>query len=221
MSTDPWDLVMAGKWEAALGAYKEDWHVTHSAVDLHNRALVLLNLGRHAEALADLERCLILSKANTDGDFQYIGAVHWLMGNQRDAFEWWQSSLKAGYTSWIARSPALLVYAGARLGYKWLEKDGLQLLKKLWKPGKDLGWPSALPGMYLGEVPTDEPETYVSTTPVLRERQLCQALFHTGVIALRSGNTELANSRFRRAASLQEAVLEVELYLARGEVAGL
>lgn len=220
MSTNPWSLVEARDWGAALAAYTERLNNTQNQEDRFNRALVLLNMRRLQEALSDFEQCLSLKRANGANAYEMIGTINWLMGLKREAVEWWRSSLKSDPPRWhqIARSPALLVFAGVTLNAEWLVTDGLRRLKGLWKPGHHPRWPGILPGIYLGEVSADRPEMYVSDLPVIRERQLCQAFFHTGVIALRNGNRPLAIKRFRQAADLQGAVLEAEFYLAGGEV---
>lgn len=171
------------------------------------------------EALSDFEQCLPLRRADAANAYHMVGAIHWLLGQKREAVAWWLSSLETEHLHWnrMARSPALLIYAGVKLSHEWLVTDGLKRLKGLWKPGHNPRWPGILPGMYLGEVSSDRPEAYVSNLPATRERQLCQAYFHTGVIALRSGDTALAASRFRQAADLRGAVPEVEFYLAGGE----
>jgi len=220
VSSNPWALLEAREWEAALAAYTASWNNTGNREDLFNRALVLLNMRRWPEAMSDFEQCLSLGRSRGANAYELVGAIHWLMGRQKEAVAWWQSSLKADRPRWnqIARSPALLVYAGVKLGYEWLVMDGLKRLKGVWKPGHNPRWPGILPGMYLGEVSADRPEVYVSNLPVIGERELCQAYFYTGVIALRNGDTALAAMRFRRAAALEGAVLEVEYHLAGAEV---
>lgn len=218
MHTNPWGLMQARDWAGALAAYTASWNSTGNQEDLFNRALVLLNMRRWQEALSDFQQCLSLGRSRGANAHQMVGAIHWLMGHQREAVAWWQSSLQTEPSRWnaIARSPALLVYAGVKLNYEWLVMDGLRRMKEVWKPGHNPRWPGILPGMYLGEVSADRPEVYVDATG---ERELCQAYFYTGVIALRNGDTTLATRRFRQAADLEGAVLEVEYHLAGAEVA--
>jgi len=46
VSSNPWALLEAREWEAALAAYTASWNNTGNREDLFNRALVLHNMQR-------------------------------------------------------------------------------------------------------------------------------------------------------------------------------
>src|SRR5438046_10091315 len=82
------------------------------------------------------------------------GAARWLAGEREAAVERWISALEAGYEGPASRlkPPALLIYAGTRLGDQRYVLRGTRLLTKTWKAKIQRIWPGPVAGLLLGHI---------------------------------------------------------------------
>jgi tetratricopeptide (TPR) repeat protein len=228
---DPWGMIKAGRYEEAVDAYTTALRESESSPNYCNRGIAHLNLGSLDRALLDFEaakKCRPANVAPGDGCGQWIGTTHWLAGAERKAAEVWLElvdgleSNEIGYTDAAGgiESGALLWFAAT-----WLQDANLLARSRRWltqlsrAPRK--GWPGPIGQLLLGRIAAAELPSLTSGVPILHERQLCQAYFFEAVAGYTMLNTRARTLAMERAASLSEAKLEQEWYLAKHELARL
>jgi HPt (histidine-containing phosphotransfer) domain-containing protein len=178
------------------------------------RGLALLELKRWAEAAHAFEDAPEAGQSGTM--LELAGAARWLAGDREAAVERWISALDAGYEGPASRlkPPALLVYAGTRMGDDRYVLRGTRLLNKAWKPKIQRIWPGPVAGFLLGRV---DPGTFLDEgypDPELEARRRASAHFWA---ALR--DAPRAKEHYQAAVADEGAgVLEVEHHLAHGEL---
>jgi hypothetical protein len=232
--TDPWHLIATGRYEEAVVAYSIVARQPGQTHQLRNRSLAYLMLGRLAAARADI----LAAKAENPsarrrghvhsvGDDQWLGLFEWLEGHFESASQIWLAAAKlttAGrvvYTdaSGGTKTGSLLAFAAVRLSDPSLFREAETLFSYIVAKGRPDSWPGPIARFYLSITPAEVLLSSVSSVPVLRERELCQAHFAIGVMALRARNAPLYYSSLSQAAGLTPALIENEFHLARYEVA--
>ncbi|HYS11250.1 MAG TPA: hypothetical protein VEP66_21115 [Myxococcales bacterium] len=201
---DPRQLLEEGRFE----------ELTHDDHPLW-RGLALLELKRWAEAARTFEAPPDAARSGTL--LELAGAARWLAGEREAAVERWISALDAGYEGPAGRlkPPALLIYAGTRLGDDRYLLRGTRLLTKAWKPKIQQIWPGPVAGYLLGKI---DGESFLEdgySDPDLEARRLTSAHFWVGL-------KEPAHAREHYSAAVANegaGVLEVEHHLAHGELA--
>lgn len=200
---DPRELLEAGRFDELAHDEHPLW-----------RGLALLELQRPQEAARSFEEAPEASSSGTM--LELAGAARWLGGERELAVERWIAALDAGYDSpaGAVKPPALLVYAGTRLGDDRYVKRGQRLLGKLWKPKVARIWPGPVAGFLLDQVPIERFLEDGYDDPPLEARRVCAAYFWAAL-------KDPANARdfYEKAISPAGAsVLEVEHHLANGEL---
>jgi hypothetical protein len=178
------------------------------------RGLALLELKRWPQAARVFEEAPDAAQSGTM--LELAGAAHWLAGERELAVERWASALDAGYEGPAGnlKPPALLIYAGTRLGDERFVLRGTRLLKKGWKSKVQRIWPGPVAGYLLGLVPEQSFLEDGYSAPDLEARRLTSAHFW---VALR--NPQQAREHYEAAIAPEGAsVLEVEHHLAHGEL---
>jgi HPt (histidine-containing phosphotransfer) domain-containing protein len=200
---DPRELLQAGRFEDLANDDHPLW-----------RGLALLELKRHAEAARTFEDAPEAGQSGTM--LELAGAARWLAGERETAVERWVAALDAAYEGPAGKlkPPALLIYAGTRLGDERYVLRGNRLLGKLFKPKVARVWPGPVAGYLLGKI--DEAafleEGY--SDEELEARRLASATFW---VALR--NPDRARDLYGASAATEgAAALEVEHHLAKGEL---
>ena len=179
------------------------------------RGLALLELKRWADAARTFEEAPEAGQSGTM--LELGGAARWLAGEREAAVERWISGLDAGYEGPAGRlkPPALLIYAGTRLGDERYVLRGTRLLTKSWKPKIQRIWPGPVAGFLLGRI---DPETFLEegySDPDLEARRLTSAHFWAAL-----KNPEKAREHYQAAVTNEGGgILEVEHHLAHGELA--
>ncbi len=178
------------------------------------RGLALLELKRWDEAARTFEDAPDAAQSGTM--LEMAGAARWLSGERELAVERWASALEALYEGPASRlkPPALLLYAGTRMGDERFVLRGTRLLTKGWKPKVQRIWPGPVAGYLLGNV---EEQSFLEegySDPDLEARRVASAHFW---VALKNP----AQARGHYEAAVRDegaAVLEVEHHLAHGEL---
>lgn len=181
------------------------------------RGLALLELSRPEEAARVFEEAP--DAVESASMLELAGTARWLAGEREPAVERWIAALEAtrDTAADAVRGPALLLYAGKRLGDERYILRGTRLLKKLWKPKLARLWPGPVAGYLTGQLEEAEFIEQGFENPQLEARRLSAAHFWAGVMA----EGELAQKHFRLAVEQEgPSVLEVEHHLAHGELAG-
>jgi HPt (histidine-containing phosphotransfer) domain-containing protein len=180
------------------------------------RGLALLELKRWAQAARAFEDAPDAGQSGTM--LELAGAARWLAREREAAIERWVTALDAPYEGPASRlkPPALLVYAGTRMGDERFVLRGTRLLTKSWKPKIQRIWPGPVAGFLLGKVDEKSLLEEGYSDPDLEARRLASAHFW---VALRS--PEKAREHYQAAVQNEGAsVLEVEHHLAHGELQG-
>jgi hypothetical protein len=198
---DPRQLLEEGRFEELAREDHPLW-----------RGLALLELKRWPQAARTFEEAPDAAESGTL--LELAGAARWLAGERETAVERWISAMDAGYEGPAARlkPPALLVYAGTRLGDDRYVLRGTRLLTKGWKPKVQRIWPGPVAGFLLGLIDEQSLIEDGYDDPDLEARRLASAHFWA---ALR--NPQKAMQHYE-AAARPEGVLEVEHHLANGEL---
>lgn len=223
---DPWQLIKDGQFSDAVDAYTQQLTETRTVPSFRNRAIAHLNLGHLDLAMADFESAEGIGHSRSDGNLKSIGVVHWLSGRESDAVKAWNEAVnllernKIQFTDGAGgvQSPSLLWFAGARLNDARLQKSANHLLKRLLKTRQANNWPGPIGRLLLQRLDAETLRSSVSSVPVLRERELCQAEFYISVQALDGDGRKQYIDGLRRASDLTAALLENEFYLARHEL---
>jgi len=201
---DPRELLEQGRFEELARDDHPLW-----------RGLALLELRRWPEAARTFEDAPDAGQSGTL--LELAGAARWIAGDRELAAERWIAALDAAYEGPAARlkPPALLVYAGTRMGDERYVLRGTRLLTKAWKPKVQRIWPGPVAGFLLGKIDERSLLEDGYDDPELEARRLASAHFWA---ALR--DPEHARRHYEAAVRNESAsVLEVEHHLAHGELA--
>lgn len=198
---DPRQLLEEGRFEELAREDHPLW-----------RGLALLELKRWPQAARTFEEAPDAAQSGTL--LELAGAARWLAGEREAAVERWISALDAGYDGPAGRlkPPALLVYAGTRLGDDRYVLRGKRLLTKGWKPKVSRIWPGPVAGFLLGQVDEESLLQDGYDDPDLEARRLASAHFWAALT-----NPQKAREYYEAAAA-PEGVLEVEHHLAHSEL---
>jgi HPt (histidine-containing phosphotransfer) domain-containing protein len=202
---DPRQLLEEGRFEELANEDHPLW-----------RGLALLELKRWPQAARAFEDAPDAARSGTM--LELAGAARWLAGEREAAVERWVAALDAGYEGPAShlKAPALLVYAGTRLGDDRYVLRGTRLLTKTWKPKIQRVWPGPVAGLLLGKIDEQSFLEEGYSDPDLEARRLASAHFW---VALK--NPQKARQHYQAAIAGEGAgVLEVEHHLAHGELAG-
>lgn len=178
------------------------------------RGLALLELKRWPQAARAFEEAPDASESGTL--LEMAGAARWLAGERDLGVERWVAALDAGYEGPAAKlkPPALLIYAGTRLGDERYVLRGTRLLHKVFKPKIQRIWPGPVAGFLLGKIDQKSLLEEGYSDPGLELRRLCSAHFWAAL-----KDPENARTHYQAATSEEGAsVLEVEHHLAHGEL---
>jgi HPt (histidine-containing phosphotransfer) domain-containing protein len=200
---DPRQLLEEGRFEELAQEDHPLW-----------RGLALLELKRWAEAARAFEDAPDAGQSGTM--LELAGAARWLAGDRETAVERWVSALDAAYEGPAGRlkPPALLVYAGTRLGDERYVLRGTRLLNKSWKPKIQRIWPGPVAGFLLGTVDLESFLEDGYSDPGLELRRLSSAHFWAAL-----KDPKNARRHYEAAVAGEGAgVLEVEHHLAHGEL---
>ena len=179
------------------------------------RGLALLELKRWPQAARAFEDAPDAGQSGTM--LELAGAARWLSGERETAVERWVAALEAGYEGPAShlKPPALLVYAGTRLGDHRYVLRGTRLLTKSFKPKIQRIWPGPVAGFLLGKIDEGSFLGDGYSDPDLEARRLCSAHFWAAL-----KDPQKARQHYEAAVAGEgAAVLEVEHHLAHGELA--
>lgn len=202
---DPRQLLEEGRFEELANEDHPLW-----------RGLALLELKRWPQAARAFEDAPDASGSGTM--LELAGAARWLSGERETAVERWLAALDAGYEGPASRlkPPALLIYAGTRLGDNRYVLRGTRLLTKTWKPKVQRIWPGPVAGFLLGKIDERSFLEDGYSDPDLELRRLASAHFWAAL-----KDPKKAREHYQAAIAGEGAgVLEVEHHLAHGELAG-
>ena len=224
-----WELVKNGAYADAVIRFTEEIHARPSAWAFNNRGNAHLHLADYDAALADFRSAEALSGTalHTVGDGGKCGVALWMAGRERDAVDTWLAGVEASLAGLVRYGDAaggvtvgnLLFFAGVRRDDKTAIASASRLLRRRLRTKQSTAWPGPTSRYLLGHICESDMLAAVSDVPSLRERQLCQARFYSGVQALSAREPAAYFDAMHEACSLgRVSKLEAEYYLALHEV---
>jgi hypothetical protein len=223
-----WNLIKSGDYHSAVAVLTEEALRTPSTLLFNNRGMARLHLRQYDAALEDFraadQASIVAAGGKRDGDM--CGVAHWMAGREEEAVVVWSEGVNASLADTVTYTDAAggvtignLLMFGATVRRDAAAKElASRLLKKRLRTKQSASWPGPASRYLLGELARDALLAATSQTPVLRERQLCQAHFYIGVKALSTGDAAAFQEEIERALNFgQLAKLGAEYYLALHE----
>jgi tetratricopeptide (TPR) repeat protein len=203
-------------------------------------ATAMLCLGRLPEALEEFRRVNARERADldrSDGRILTIGAIQWLLGRRDEAIETFESavmgvqdgSINYGDFAGGVSQGVLLWHAGVTTRNTAARERSLEYLRERAERPQIKSWPGPLAHFVLGTASqedvlvhacgTRDPEAAMRLVrkDVLKRRRLVNAMFYFATRSRDEGSEEECLARMRKCASIENPIVEVEWYLARGE----
>lgn len=216
-----WELIKENKFVEATLLLEEEFKETKSVLPLRNKRIALMNLSDFESVILLSKRVIELDNGRNDIDFIFLGVAFWLLERPLEAIESWKDGLNTKYTDAAGGIgvPLLLLYASYILNDIILEKDAKSLIKKVCKNKMAQNWPGIIGKFMLEDGNEENLYNAISQTPLLREKELCQAKFFLGVKNLKNGERDKAVSSFWEATEIGTICYQkYEYYLAKYEL---
>ena len=222
-SNSEWDLMTEGKFVDAhkllSDQIKNNPEKKHRY--LYNRALCLLNLRQPEKALLDFSD-LIASKPESASGYIGAGVSSWWLNRTNDSIAYWRKALDVKYSDAAGgvEPPALLLLTAIRLKKPELEKEAINLLRKLIGQKPVTRWPGAIGSFLMGRIDYSVFYASASSPTNMISRKLCKFYFWVAINSFREGNFEDYFHNLNL--SIQtNSILEYEYYLAMFEASKL
>jgi len=225
---DIWSLIEKGEFEKACKETDIEYERTGDTFQLNNKISALMHLKRYENAITLIYKIISLKKEahpsfdlSSSSYFIRLGIAQWALDKKYEAIELWQEGESCAYQDASGGISLFIIeyFAAVRICHKELKKNVVRKIKKKLKNKQALNWPGPLGRYLLCDISEVEMLTCVSTTPTLRERNLCQANFAAAIKELESGNIVEYKNRLK--ACIQDgalAYLEDMYYLAKAEL---
>jgi tetratricopeptide (TPR) repeat protein len=193
-----WDLIENEHYSEAVTALSEEAEASPSTLVFNNRGMAYLHLGEFDAALADFRKADALSsselKTVCSGDM--CGVALWISARHHEAVETWAAGVEASLTGVVRYGDAaggvtignLLMFGGVRLGIIDAVKLATSLLRKRLRTKQSRAWPGPVSRYLLGKLDESALLEAVCSTPILHQREMCQARFYVGLRALSRGD---------------------------------
>jgi tetratricopeptide (TPR) repeat protein len=237
---DPYELVLAHRYEEALAAYDAGLSPGkgRTAPDVANRATVLLLLGRLPEALAEYRRAnQLMSRLDPAAYFNEIGTVLWLMGKREEAMDIWRTEIDdtlngtASYGDFAGgvSQGLLLWYGGVTMRDAAMQQYAKGYLHNRCTRIEISRYPGPIAKFALGRIPFEDVLDAATGTrtlhdavnrakrDLLKRRELVQAIFYLATSKREAADEHGCIETMALCASLENPTVENEWYLARHE----
>jgi len=238
----PKELLFAHSYSEAAEAYRI--HLRQDPEQNYHGGLgdALLCLGRFSEAVEAFRTANEIESRNLKGDQPYlneIGTAMWLAGERAGAMAEWHravsgimdGSVRYGDLAGGATQGLLLWYGAVTLNNNREHEYALKYFRHLQrrKTYGEVLWPRPILEMVLGErsfeqilvdgIGSPDLQTciQIARTDLLKRRFLCQALFYGACREREAGDAFACRSKMQACCQLENPIIEVEWYLARGE----
>ena len=238
----PKKLLFAQRYSEAAEAYRT--HLLQHPEQNYHGGLgdALLCLGQFSDAVAAFRTACEIESRNLKGDMPYLietGTALWLAGDRTGGMAEWHravsgvldGSIQYGDLAGGATQGLLLWYAAVTIKDREEHEYAMNYFRRL-RRRKTYGsppWPRPIFEMVLGERSFEEmlkvgfgsPDLRtcieMARTDLLKRRELCQALFYGACREREAGDAGACMKMMQACYHLENPVIEVEWYLARGE----
>lgn len=216
-----WELIKNNHFEDACIVADEQYYLTKNTSILNNKALALLQLQKYNDAIELCDIIINKTGGETDVDFILSGIAFWALDNQSKAIEYWKKGEKAKYADIAGGIDVLILqyFASIKLNDDKLLLTVKKKIKKLLKNKIATNFYGLLGNYLLDEITEIELYSSVTTTYILRERQLCCLDFVLGIKRLETKDLDLYKKKLTDCISYgANSYLEYSLYLAKVEL---
>ncbi len=216
-----WELVKSGEYNHAVQVADEEFDQTSSILALRNKVFALLQLRRYDAAASLCNEIIKLRRGEADADFIFLGVSYWLNGRYEQAVASWCAAFDTKYTDaaggvglWL-----LLFFAAIKLSNSSLRQESEAGLSALCKDSAVGNWPGPIGRHVLGQITETDLLSLISNQPILKSKQLCQAEFYIGVLAMANNDDQGYVAYMSKSISHGPACLvKPEYYLAGAEL---
>ena len=218
--SNAWDLIKAGEFSQACLVADEESTNSGSILPMRNKVIALLNLHKYDEVITLSNLIIQRNNGETDTDSIFLGVAHWLKGQHIDAMSAWHRATKTNYTDAAGGVEAylLLFYASVRDELIDLKNDSLKTLLGMHKSAEKI-WPGPIAGYVSGRITESELREKISSQPILRAKQTCQAAFYIALMNLIDSKPILFQQRMQESAMQGSfSLTKQEYYLANLEI---
>jgi hypothetical protein len=73
-----------------------------------------------------------------------------------------------------------------------LERESLSLLRKRKKPKQNVNWPGPVADYVLSRISESDLDSSITSRPLMRDKQVCQAQFYKSIVSFKNGESESA-----------------------------
>jgi tetratricopeptide (TPR) repeat protein len=238
----PKELLFAHRYPEAVDAYKS--HLRQHPEQNYYPGLgdAFLCVGRFPEAVSTFKKALEIESNRTKGHMGFlnqVGTALWLTGDRTGAIGEWHHAVSGildgssiyGDLAGGATQGLLLWYGAVTLNDRQEHEYAIKYFHYLQRR-KTYGhvlWPRPVFEMVLGEKSFEKmlvdgigsPDlatcVQIARTDLLKRRFLCQALFYGACREREAGDETACLEKMQACFHLENPVIEVEWYLARGE----
>lgn len=238
--TYAWSLAKEGQYQKAVDLCDEakSRGLKLSAPFMANCGIFLLCLQKYDEASAKFAEATAQRKMSEGSYLDSQGSALWLMGKHKDAVAAWRyrvSNIFSGKIHYAdsaggASDGLLLWYAAVTLKDSDLLEDTRKYFHKLSTDTRISIWPGPLVYLALGEKSAEAllqehfgdkelGRLLYKNQGVLQRRELINALFYSAVSRRAAGQENECRKLMATVVQIQNPLLELEWYLARGELA--
>lgn len=218
---DEWSLIQKGYFKQAIIKADTEYAKTRRTFHLRNKLYALLHLEEY-EVCASVAADLIqLEGGSTSVDFIFLGICNWLLDKQEAAINSWKGARNSTYkdAGGGIDIETIIYFASIKTHNPKLKDESTKAISRLLKFKRGNSWPKPLGQYLMGTLNVDELLGYVSATPILKERNLCQAYFVIGIKKLENNDLAAYKSNMDDIIRLGPAsYLEQMFYLAKGEL---
>jgi hypothetical protein len=214
-----WALIQRGDYVGACEAADREYKRTTRVPHLRNKVLALLSLRRYDEVVALCSELMQKQPTAMGIDLIKQGVAYWLQGKVAKAIAAWRDESHTrggGDAAGGLTAPLLLHFAAVSTDDASLRNDSIMHITSVIGTRFRPGWPEPLRPYVLGLSSAEELLAAVDTQPVLRDRQLCAAHFHIGVMHLKKDLVQTRHHMLLAVSGCPSIMLEPQYFLAKG-----
>lgn len=218
---DVWNLVQQDLFEEACRVADVEYQNTNREFHLRNKVYALFHLGKYNDAIELIKKIIKLSNGESENDFTFLGIANWILGNKIEAIEAWQQARNCLYKDAAGglQIEVYLYFAAVKTEQDKLKLNAKKNIKKLLKFKQTINWPGPIGNYLLDDITEIEMFSYITSVPILRERQLCEAHFVLAIKRLEAKDLNGYYEKLKNCISYgPSSYLEQMYYLAKGEL---
>lgn len=225
---DIWLMIKDGEFEQACRQADIEFGLTGNHFQLHNKLKALMHLKKYEEVISLCKKLTLLKKESnphldlsSSNEFIYSGIANWLLNKKSKAIKLWLEGQHCVFQD-AAGGVIIRLYqyfAAIKTNDEYLKNKAIHGIATLLRKKTSSNWPGPI-GFYIcGIITESQLLSYISTIPILRERNLCQANFAIAIKKLEVGHIDAYYDKLSDCIKDGPlAYIESEYYMASGEL---